>query len=109
MKAAAEDAIAQGATPQGVVLAETEVVDAMDADVPGLSLGKVLNADDTASRSASALDLRRCALLSHARDTAASLADGIRRGQIGITPAQIGSWSAQTLRLRVRVPSASGR
>ena len=92
----AEELIAKELRLRGVVLADAEVVDAMDVDIPGFSIGKVFNKDGTVGKQASAyaLDEMR-ALLEHAQKTAAELADAIRDGQIAASPAAIGEkWSA---------------
>ena len=84
MKAAAEAAIAKELRLKGVVLADTEVVEAMDAAEPGLSLEKVFNADGSVYRYATAVDMEEMqALLRHAERVAAELAGGdSRRGRI---------------------------
>jgi len=95
VKAAAEKLIAQSLHLKGVVLAEAEVVDAMDADVQQYSIDKVFNQDGTVAKSANALELEEMqALLTHAETTAAQLADRIRQGRISAAPAQIDQWSA---------------
>ena len=97
IKAEAERLIAREMRLRGVVLAETEVVEAMDADLPEYSLGKVFNKDGSVARTAQAYDLDAMhGLLNHAARTAADLADGIRSGCIDIAPAQIDQWSACT-------------
>ena len=92
----AEELIARELQLKGVVLADAEVVDAMDADILGFSIGKVFNKDGTVAKNASAYTLDEMgALLEHARKTAADLAAAIRDGQIGVSPAAIGDgWSA---------------
>ena len=94
----AEELIAKELRLRGVVLAEAEVVDAMDTDIPGFSIGKVFNKDGTVGKNASAYALEEMrALLDHAKKTAADLADAIRDGQIAVSPASIGEkWSACT-------------
>jgi len=98
VKEKAEELIARELQLKGVVLADAQVVDAMDADIPGLSLGKVFNKDGTVASFAQAYSLEEMnALLEHAKKTAADLADAIRQGQIAVSPAAIGeSWSACT-------------
>lgn len=97
VKAAAEAAIAKELRLKGVVLADTEVVEAMDAAEPGLSLEKVFNADGSVYRYATAVDMEEMqALLRHAERVAAELAGEIRRGRIAARPAVIGDWSACT-------------
>ena len=92
----AEELIAKELRLKGVVLAEAEVVDAMDVDIPGFSIGKVFNRDGTVGKQAPAYALDEMhALLGHAKKTAADLADAIRDGQIAVSPAAIGEkWSA---------------
>lgn len=95
IKAEAEKLIAKSLRLKGVVLAETEVVDAMDAEEKNYSLDKVFNKDGTVAKTAAALELEDMhALLTHAQKTAAQLADRIRQGQIDVSPAQIDQWSA---------------
>jgi len=95
VKATAEKLIARSLHLKGVVLAEAEVVDAMDAGEQQYSIDKVFNQDGTIARSANALELEEMnALLTHAEHTAALLADHIREGRITAAPAQIDQWSA---------------
>lgn len=95
VKETAERAIAKALQLKGVMLADAEVVDAMDAETPGYSVGKVFNADGSLSATANALNLEQMHdLLSHAEDTAARLADEIRAGEIGVSPASTGTWNA---------------
>ena len=71
------------------------IVDAMDADQPEFSLEKVFNANGSVAKTANAVNLEEMhALLHHAKDTAAQLADRIREGEIGVSPAQCGTWNA---------------
>lgn len=91
----AEARIAEAMRLKGVVLADAEVIDAMDADQPGYSLGKVFNKDGSVAASANAYDLNGMrGLLTHARKTAAELADRMHQGCIDVSPAQIDQWSA---------------
>ena len=95
LKSAAEKLIAQSLRLKGVVLAEAEVVDAMDAEEKQYSIDKVFNQDGTVAKSANALELDEMqSLLAHAETTAARLADRIRQGHISAAPAQIDQWSA---------------
>lgn len=95
VKAAAEKLIARSLHLKGVVLAEAEVVDAMDAEEKQFSLDKVFNQDGTVAKTANALELEEMnALLHHAETTAAQLADRIREGRMEARPAQIDQWSA---------------
>lgn len=95
VKAEAERLIAREMRLKGVVLAEAEVVQAMDADMPEYSIGKVFSKDGSIAKTANAYDLDGMqALLRHATDTAAELADHIREGCIDIAPAQIKNWNA---------------
>ena len=93
----AEELIAKELRLKGVVLADAEVVDAMDADIPGFSIGKVFKQDGTVGKKTSAYALDEMhALLNHAQKTAAELADAIRGGQIEASPAATHDWSACT-------------
>lgn len=95
VKEAAERAIAKELRLKGVVLAETEVVRAMDFDEPEFSLEKVFNANGTVAAKANAVNLEEMhALLDHAQKTAADLTDHIREGQIDVAPASCGDWNA---------------
>lgn len=95
LKAAAEAAIAKELRLKGVVLADAEVIAAMDAEEPGFSLEKVFNADGAVSRNASAVDRQEmAALLNRAQKLAAQLAGEIRGGKIAAQPAALGDWSA---------------
>ena len=95
VKAEAERLIARELRLEGVVLAETEVVDAMDDQEKELSLGKVFNKDGSIAASADAYGLEEMrALLDHVQQTAADLTDRIRQGCLDISPAQDGAWSA---------------
>ena len=95
LKAAAEAAIAKELRLKGVVLADAEVISAMDAEEPGFSVEKVFNADGTVSRSATAVDREEMgALLRHAQKLAAELAGEIRSGRIAAQPAALGDWNA---------------
>lgn len=95
VQAEAERLIAREMRLKGVVLAETEVVEAMDADVPEYSLGKVFNKDGTVAKAAQAYDLSGMhALMEHAVHTAEQLTDAIRAGCIDIAPVQVEQWSA---------------
>ena len=97
VKETAERAIAQALQLKGVVLADAEVVSAMDSDVPGYSIGKVFNGDGSVYTYANALDLDQMEdLLTHAEDTAAQLADRVRAGEIAVSPASTGQWTACT-------------
>ena len=91
----AEKQIAHEMRLKGVVLADVEVIEAMDADVPEYSIGKVFNKNGTLGANANAYDLDEMhALLDHAQRTAAELTDRIRGGCIDIAPAKIKAWSA---------------
>lgn len=92
----AQRLIARALRLKGVVLADAEVVEAMDAQEPELSIGKVFKKDGSVDAHAQAYTLEEMhALLQHAQETAAGLADGIRAGDIAVSPAAIGEgWSA---------------
>ncbi|MGN0778742.1 MAG: PD-(D/E)XK nuclease family protein [Aristaeellaceae bacterium] len=95
VKAEAERLIARELRLKGVVLAETEVVEAMDAQEQELSLGKIFNKDGSVAAHADAYDLEEMrALLLHVQQTAAELTDRIREGRLDISPAQDGPWCA---------------
>ncbi len=95
VKATAEKLIARSLHLKGVVLAEAEVVDAMDMDEKQYSIDKVFNQDGTVAKAANALELEEMnALLTHAQRTAAQLADRIREGRMEVSPAQVEQWSA---------------
>lgn len=94
VKEAAEKAIAKQLRLEGVVLADVEVVDAMDTE-GGFSLGTIFTQKGSVAAYAPAYTPAEMqALLDHARDTAAMLADGIREGDIAVSPAEIDGWSA---------------
>lgn len=92
LKAAAEAAIAKELRLKGVVLADAEVISAMDAEEPGFSVEKVFNADGTVSRNATAVDREEMgALLRHAQKLAAELGPGPDpRRRIAAQPAALG-------------------
>ncbi len=95
IRAEAERLVAREMRLKGVVLAETEVVEAMDAETPEYSISKVFNRDGSIAKNANAYDLDGMhALLQHATETAAALTDQIRQGCIDIAPAQIDKWTA---------------
>lgn len=90
LKAAAEQAIARELRLKGVVLADSEVVDAMDHDQPGFSIEKVFNQDGTPAARASAVNLEQMHdLLAHAEKTASRLAQEIRSGVLDVSPAEV--------------------
>lgn len=93
VKSAAEAAIAKTLQLKGVVLSDVKVVEAMDAD--GTAIGQIFTKSGGVSAHASAYsqeDMER--LLAHTQRTAAELADGIREGDISVSPAQVKAWSA---------------
>lgn len=95
IKQEAERLIAGDMHLRGVVLAESEVIEAMDFHEPGYSIGKVFNKDGSVAKGANAFDLRGMrGLLSHAQRRAEELADQMRGGCIDISPAQIDRWTA---------------
>lgn len=95
VKEAAEQAIARELRLKGVVLADSEVVDAMDSPSPGFSLEKVFNKDGSTAAAASAVNLEEMhALLRHAEDTAAALTKEIRDGRVDVSPVQTGQFTA---------------
>lgn len=94
IKEAAEKAIAKKLHLKGVVLADVEVVDALDCD-PGYSFTKVFTKDEQIAAAADAYTPEQMAfLLDHAKKMAAELADRIRSGEISPSPAAIEDWNA---------------
>lgn len=94
VKEAAEKAIARQLRLKGVVLADVDVVEALDNE-PGYTFSKVFNKDESISAYADAYapeEMHR--LLEHARKMAAQLTDRIRQGEISVAPAAIEQWSA---------------
>ncbi len=92
-KEAAEKAIAKQLQLKGVVLADVQVVDAMDT--AGVSLGSVFTKAGAVSAHASAYTQAEMdALIAHTQEVASMLADGIREGDIAVSPAQMKDWSA---------------
>ena len=92
-KEAAEKAIAKTLQLKGVVLSETDVVAAMDAD--GTALGQIFTKTGAVSSRAQAYTKQEMqAILGHAKEKAAELADGIRAGDISVSPAEMKGWSA---------------
>ena len=93
VKSAAEAAIARTLQLKGVVLSEVDVVSAMDAD--GTAIGPVFTKTGAVAARANAYsreEMRR--LLAHTQQTAADLADGIREGDISVSPAEMKGWNA---------------
>ena len=92
-KEAAEKAIAKTLQLKGVVLSDVSVVNAMDAE--GTALGQIFTKTGTVSSRAQAYSQEEMqAILNHAREKAAELADGIREGDISVSPAEMKGWSA---------------
>ena len=93
VKSAAEAAIAKTLQLKGVVLSEVNVVNAMDAE--GDVLGKIFNKNGSVASSANAYSREEMQiLLSHTQQKAADLADGIREGDISVSPAETKGWNA---------------
>ena len=93
-KEAVERELAKALRLHGVVLADAEVVQAMDT-ADGYSLGKVFNRDGSLSNGAPAYTPEEMQqLLRHTQEMAATLADGIREGDVSVSPAEVESWSA---------------
>ncbi len=93
VKSAAEAAIAKTLQLKGVVLSEVDVVSAMDAE--GTAIGPVFTKTGAVAARANAYsreEMQR--LLSHTQKTAADLADGIREGDISVSPAETKGWNA---------------
>jgi ATP-dependent helicase/nuclease subunit B len=92
-KEAAEKAIAKTLQLKGVVLADVDVVSAMDAE--GTALGSIFTkSGEVAARAAAYTPTEMQSLLDHAKHKAAELADGIRAGDISVAPAEMKGWSA---------------
>ena len=92
-KEAAEKVIAKQLQLKGVVLSDVEVVSAMDAE--GTALGQIFTKSGGVSAYAQAYSREEMqAILDHTKQTAADLADGIRAGDISVSPAEIKGWSA---------------
>lgn len=90
-KEAAEKDIAKELRLKGIVLADAEVVEAMDYDVPGFSFEKVFKQDGDLAAGANALDAEQiAALMRHTRRTAEQFAQEIREGRMDVSPAQVG-------------------
>ena len=93
VKSAAEAAIAKTLQLKGVVLSDVKVVEAMDAE--GDALGKIFNKNGTVAASANAFTREEMQiLLDHTKRKAADLADGIREGDISVSPAETKGWNA---------------
>ena len=85
----AEAQIARKLQIKGLVLAEAEVVEAMNGGEDGRVISKVFNKDGSVSANASAFtgpQMQR--LMVYARRTAAALAERIREGCIDVSPAE---------------------
>ncbi len=94
VKEAAEKAIAKQLRLDGVVLADVKVVEAMDTE-GGYSLGTIFTGTGKLYAHAPAYTPEEMqALLAHVQETAATLAQGIREGEIAVSPAETGQWSA---------------
>lgn len=94
VKESAEKAIAKKLHLKGIVLADVNVVEALDSN-PGYSFTKIFNADSSvASSSDGYTSEEMAALLAHAKKMAAELADRIRSGEITPSPAVIRDWNA---------------
>ena len=93
VKSAAEAAIAKTLQLKGVVLSDVKVVEAMDME--GDALGKIFNKNGTVAAAANAYTSEEMQiLLSHTQQKAADLADGIREGDISVSPAEMKGWNA---------------
>jgi len=90
---AAEKAIAKTLQLKGLVLSDVDVVSAMDGD--GTALGSIFTkSGEVAARAPAYTKEEMQSLLNHAGSKAAELADGIRAGDISVSPAEIKGWSA---------------
>ncbi len=93
VKSAAEEAIAKQLQLKGVVLSDVKVVKAMDAE--GTAIGPIFTKSGKVSSRANAYSREEMdTLLNHTKQVAAELADGIRAGNIAVSPAQVKTWSA---------------
>ena len=93
VKSAAEAAIAKTLQLKGVVLSDVKVVEAMDME--GDALGKIFNKNGTVAAAANAYTPEEMQiLLNHTQQKAADLADGIREGDISVSPAEMKGWNA---------------
>ncbi len=93
VKSAAEQAIAKQLQLKGVVLSDVKVVKAMDAE--GTAIGPIFTKSGEVSARANAYSREEMqTLLAHTQQVAANLADGIRSGDISVSPAQVKTWSA---------------
>ncbi len=91
-KEAAEKAIAKQLQLKGVVLSDVQVVSAMDPE--GTAIGSVFTKSGAVSAHASAYSKEEmAALLAHTQAAAADLAQGIREGDIAVSPARLKDWS----------------
>ena len=92
-KEAAEKAIAKTLQLKGVVLSDVDVVSAMDAE--GTSIGPIFTkSGEVAARAPAYSKEEMQVLLDHTQRKAAELADGIRGGDISVSPAESKTWSA---------------
>ena len=92
-KEAAEKAIAKTLQLKGVVLSDVDVVSAMDAE--GTAIGPIFTKSGEVSARAPAYSQKEMqVLLDHTKRKAAELADGIRGGDISVSPAESKTWSA---------------
>jgi ATP-dependent helicase/nuclease subunit B len=92
-KEAAEKVIAKTLQLKGVVLSDVDVVSAMDAE--GTALGSIFTKTGAVAARAQAYSREEMQqILDHTRQKAADLADGIREGDISVSPAHIKEWSA---------------
>ncbi len=95
VKEQAEQQIAQMLRLKGVVLSDATVVELMDRD--GVSLKQVFTKSGALTAHASAASLEQMhGLISHAAQTAQSLANAMREGSISVSPARLGAFSACT-------------
>ena len=80
---------------RGIALADVSILNAMDDPESPVALPKMLDKSGNLRSTAKALELPEMqALLSHGRDTALSLAEGIFSGRTAIAPTQSGSQNA---------------
>lgn len=93
--AEAEAELAKKLRLSGVTLADARVISAMNGSGEFQSVSAVLTQDGRLRKDALGADLSgMTALMKHAHTVAASLADRMLDGEIGIHPARLGVWNA---------------
>ncbi len=91
IQALVEDQLRELLHLRGIALADVEILEAMDENDLAVALPKMLDSKGQVKASAKALSPEQLqALLSHAKATAAVLAEGIMSGHTDVAPAQTG-------------------